>query len=315
MAKKKERLSLSDILSMYDNAAQEEEENIPPSNITQSEKVLEIATEEETPNPSSPPSAQETQSPQEAQAKANNFSEIDEILKETENAVDNAPETAESSSNSNTVEPGSDTVESSSNAVEPGSDTVEPSSNAVELASDTVETKSNTIEPKPEAPASLPSNIQIDNQSTIRNYPQDRSNESMQSNTDTQHLSSGEGIQGNCIISTPQNDYDISTPEGVNTLHQEMTETLSETEEIMSRIHNSWDAKVEIRTIYTELEKAAKLDASSAQIIKLGESIARLGDVVKVESPSQSELSRQVMKLENMRSILSRYIDFLLHCK
>lgn len=115
------------------------------------------------------------------------------------------------------------------------------------------------------------------------------------------------------LIVTAQGDYDLSQPEGVQDLHQEILDVLGEVETIMARLQKTWNAKDQVKSTYAELEKAAKNDASSSEIIKLAEKIAKLGDSGKLDTPSRQELSGMVMKLEGVRAILARYVDMFWH--
>ena len=115
------------------------------------------------------------------------------------------------------------------------------------------------------------------------------------------------------IVTTPIGQYDLITTEGVNTLNQEIRDALSELEHQFGRLQRSWTAKKQIKKTYTALEEAARHDASSDEIIKIGERVALLKETVRTETPTKEELSNLLMKLETTRSIFARYIDILWH--
>lgn len=115
------------------------------------------------------------------------------------------------------------------------------------------------------------------------------------------------------IVTTPNGQYDLITTEGVNKLNQEIRDYLSELEHQFGRLQRSWSAKKQIKKTYTALEEAARHDASSDEIIKIGERVALLKETVRTETPTKEELSNLLMKLETTRSIFARYIDILWH--
>ena len=113
------------------------------------------------------------------------------------------------------------------------------------------------------------------------------------------------------IITTPSRQYDLNSQEEIAKLSQEIKDYISELEQQLSRLQRSWTASKQIRKTYTALEEAARHDASSDEIIKMGERLALLKDAVKTETPTKEELSNLIMKLETTRSIFARYIDIL----